>query len=87
MHSSPTILRSSVVGCARKYEKSFKKGVFLVMKGSCTTFHKVNIRKSAKIQNTWLMIKKRSAPGFRHWFNSKFVHHLIPTETVRGKLN
>src|SRR6218665_479848 len=36
----PNILRSSVVGCARKYEKS-KKGVFLVRKGSCTTFNKV----------------------------------------------
>src|SRR6218665_3235246 len=34
----PNILRSSVVGCARKYEKS-KKGVFLVRKGSCTKGH------------------------------------------------
>jgi len=34
----PNILRSSVVGCARKHEKS-KKGVFLVRKGSCTKGH------------------------------------------------
>src|SRR6218665_116306 len=49
MHPSPNILRSSVVGCARRYEQS-KKGchigiffyeivVFLVRKGSKTTFN------------------------------------------------
>src|SRR6218665_1444082 len=47
MHPSPNILRSSLVGCARKYEQS-KKGVIkeffaeigvLVRKGSYTTFH------------------------------------------------
>ena len=51
----PNILRSSVAGCARKYEKSKKKGVtkelfsekedFLVKKGSYTTFHRVTIWK------------------------------------------
>src|SRR6218665_1326595 len=45
MHSPPpNILRSSVVGCARKCEKS-KKGVFIVRKGSYTTSNKVTIRK------------------------------------------
>src|SRR6218665_2073776 len=38
----PNILRSSVVGCARKYEQS-KKGVFLVRKWSYTTFNIVKI--------------------------------------------
>jgi len=53
MHPSPNILRSSVVGCARKYEHSKKGvkelfceiGVFLVKNGSYTTFHTVKIRK------------------------------------------
>ena len=44
MHPSPNILRSSIVGCARKHEQS-KKGVFLVRKGSCTTVNIVKIRK------------------------------------------
>ena len=41
----PNILRSSVVGCARKYEKSLKRcfsceaRVILVRKGSCTKGH------------------------------------------------
>ena len=55
MHPSPNrnILRSSVVGCAQKYEQSFKKGVskelfselgvFLVKKGSHMPFHTVKI--------------------------------------------
>ena len=49
----PNILRSSVVGCARKYEQSLKKGVikqffsvvFHVKKGSYRTFNTVKIRK------------------------------------------
>src|SRR6218665_3129101 len=67
MHPPPHILRSSVVGCARKYEQS-KKGVineffseivvFLVKKGSYTTFNTVKIR---KIRKTWSMTKKRSS--------------------------
>src|SRR6218665_1363846 len=71
MHPSPpNILRSSVVGCARKYEES-KKGVvkeffseimvFLVKKGSFTTFNRVKIRriwkKKEKIRKTWSMTK------------------------------
>src|SRR6218665_370726 len=60
----PNILRSSVVGCPRKYKQS-KKGVikeffseivvFLVKKGSCTTFNTVKIW---KIRKTWSMTKK-----------------------------
>src|SRR6218665_4171128 len=60
------ILRSSVVGCARKYEQS-KKGVikelfseivvFLVKKGTYTTFNTVKIlkiwKKKGKIRKTW----------------------------------
>src|SRR6218665_346665 len=45
----PNILRSSVVGCARKYEKSKKKCFYceerVMYEGSCTTFNKVKIRK------------------------------------------
>src|SRR6218665_2879927 len=60
MHPSPppNILRSSVVGCARKYEQSKKrchKGilfseivVFLVRKGLYTTFNIVKYGKSGK---------------------------------------
>src|SRR6218665_3912816 len=63
----PNILRSSVVGCARKYEKS-KKGVFLVRERSCTTFNKVKIRKirqkRGKIRKTWSMTKKWSSEIF-----------------------
>ena len=68
MHPSPNILISSVVGCARKHEQSFKKGVikkffseiavFLVKKGSYTTFQTVKIW---KIRKTWSMTKKRSS--------------------------
>jgi len=61
MHPSTNILRSCVVGCARKYERS-KKGVIkeffseivvvLVRKGSYTTFNIVkdteNLRKERK---------------------------------------
>ena len=71
MHPSPNILRSSVVGCARKYEQS-KKGVikeffseivvFLVRNGSYTTFNIVKIRKiwekNWKIWKIWSMTKK-----------------------------
>ena len=39
----PNILRSSVVGCARKYEKSKKNGVFIVRKRLCTISIKVKI--------------------------------------------
>src|SRR6218665_3084438 len=60
----PNILRSSVVGCARKYEKS-KKGVFVVRKGSCTKGHVRHLtkqsedpEKSVKIRTTWSMTKK-----------------------------
>src|SRR6218665_3853812 len=57
----PNILRRSVVGCARKYEQS-KKGVFLVRKGSYTTFNIVMIRKiwekRGKIRKSWSMTKK-----------------------------
>src|SRR6218665_546431 len=55
------ILRSSVVGCVRTYEKS-KKGVFLVRKGLCTICNKVKIRKirekRGKLRKTWSMTKK-----------------------------
>ena len=76
--SVPTnILRSSVVGRARKYEQS-KKGVvkeffseivvFLVKKGSYTTFNRVKIRriwkKKGKIRKIWSMTKK-SHKNFR----------------------
>src|SRR6218665_594661 len=68
----PNILRSSVVGCARKYEQSFKKGVikeffseivvFLLRKGSYTTFNIAKIRKiwekKGKIRKNWSMTKK-----------------------------
>jgi len=71
MHPSPNILRSSVVGCAGKYEQS-KKGVikeffseivaFLVRKGSYTTFNIVKKgkiwEKKGKIRKTWAMTKK-----------------------------
>ena len=63
----PNILRSSVVRCARKYER-VKKGVFLVRKGSCTTFIRAKIRKTrekrGKIRRTWSMTKKRSSEIF-----------------------
>src|SRR6218665_2958744 len=63
----PNILRSSVVSCARKYEKS-KKGVFLVRKGLCTICNKVKIRKirekRGKIRKTWPMTKTRSSEIF-----------------------
>src|SRR6218665_1531382 len=65
----PNILRSSVVGCARKYEQS-KKGVFLVRKESYTTFRSniVNIRKiwekEGKIRKIWSMTKKKSSEIF-----------------------
>ena len=67
----PNILRSSVVGCARKHEQSKKIDVikeffseigpmvlFLVKKGSYTTFNTVKIR---KIRKTWSMTKKKSS--------------------------
>src|SRR6218665_1907842 len=68
----PNILRSSVVGCARKYEQSFKKGVikeffseivvFILRKGSYTTFNVAKIRKiwekKGKIRKNWSMTKK-----------------------------
>ena len=58
MHPSPNILRSSIVGCAGKYKKS-KKGVFLVRKGSHTTFNIVKKgkiwEKKGKIRKTWSM--------------------------------
>src|SRR6218665_3022814 len=45
-----------------------KKGVFLVRKGSNTTFYIVKIRKmcekKGKIRKTWLMTKKRSSEMF-----------------------
>src|SRR6218665_3571224 len=77
MHPSPNILRSSVVGCAGKYEQS-KKGVikeffseivaFLVKKGSYTTFNIVKKgkiwEKKGKIRKTWSMTKKRSSEIF-----------------------
>src|SRR6218665_1939842 len=68
MHSSPNILRSSVVGCARKYEKS-KKRCFsceerVMYEGLCTAFNKVKIRKSVKIRKTWAMTKRRSSEIF-----------------------
>src|SRR6218665_2950885 len=56
------ILRSSVVGCVRKYEKS-KRDVFLVRKGLCTISNKVKIRKIRekrwKIRKTWSMTKRK----------------------------
>jgi len=60
----PNILRISVVGWARKLEQSKKIGVkeffseivlFLVKKGSYTTFDTVKIR---RIRKTWSMTKK-----------------------------
>ena len=63
MHPPPNVLRSSVVGCVRKYEES-KKGVFLVRKGSYRTFNIVKIRKiwekKEKIRKTWSMTKRSS---------------------------
>ena len=65
MHWSPQFLRISVVGWARKLEQSKKIGVkeffseivlFLVKKGSYTTFDTVKIR---RIRQTWSMTKKR----------------------------
>jgi len=54
----PPIFWSSVVGCARKYEQS-KKNVFLVRKGSYTTFNIGKIReKKWKIRKTRSMTKK-----------------------------
>src|SRR6218665_636597 len=75
MHPSHNILRSSVVGCARKNEQSKKKGVIkeffseivvsLVWKGSYTTFNTVKIwkiwEKIRKIRKTWSVTKKRSS--------------------------
>jgi len=64
MHWSPQFLRISVVGWARKLEQSKKIGVkeffseivlFLVKKGSYTTFDTVKIR---RIRKTWSMTKK-----------------------------
>src|SRR6218665_369602 len=68
MYSSPpNILRSSVVGCARKYEQS-KKSVFLARKGLCTISNKVKIRKirekRGKIRKIWSMTLKRSSEIF-----------------------
>ena len=71
--STPNILRSSVVRCARKYEQSKKDVikklfseivVFLVKKLSYTTFDTVKIwkiwEKIGKIRKTWSMTKKTS---------------------------
>src|SRR6218665_3563147 len=48
--------------------KRVKKGVFLVRKGSCTTFSRAKIRKirekRGKIRQTWSMTKKRSSQIF-----------------------
>src|SRR6218665_632354 len=75
---TPDILRSSVVGCARKYEQS-KKGVIkeffseivvvLVRKGSYTTLNIVkdteNLGKErGKIRKTWSMSKKKVIRNF-----------------------
>jgi len=77
----PNNLRSSVVGCSRKYEQSLKrchKGilfwnsgypvVFLVRKGSYTTFNVVKIRKirekKLKIRKTWSLTKKKVIRNF-----------------------
>src|SRR6218665_312538 len=58
----PNILRSSVVGCARKYAKS-KKRCFcceerVMYEVSCMIFNKVRSGKSVKIRKTWSMTKK-----------------------------
>src|SRR6218665_1816062 len=67
MHPSPNILRNSVVGCARKYEQS-KKCVFLVRKGSYTTFNIVKIwniwEKRGNIRKTWSMTKEKVIRNF-----------------------
>ena len=66
----PNILRSSVVGHERKHR--VKKGVvfseivlFVVKKGSYTTFYTVKLRriwkKGVKIRKTWSTAKKRSS--------------------------
>ena len=63
----PNILRSSVVGCAWKYEQS-ENGGFLVRKWSYTTFNIVNIRKmwekKGKIRRTKSMTKKKVIRNF-----------------------
>ena len=70
--SPPNILRSSVVGCARKYEeikkcviKEFFSEIVVVLarKGSYTTFNIVKDTenpgtKKGKIRKTWSMTKK-----------------------------
>src|SRR6218665_3298443 len=95
MHPPPNILRSSVVGCARKCEQS-KKGVikefsflkyivvFLVRKGSYTTFNIVKIglriiawEKKGKIRKTWSMTKKRSSEIFAVKIEIFFQKNLI----------
>src|SRR6218665_1979379 len=58
----PNILRSIVVGCARKYAKS-KKRCFcceerVMYEVSCMIFNKVRSGKSVKIRKTWSMTKK-----------------------------
>ena len=77
---SPNILRSSVVGLARKHEQSKKIGIvkeffsgivfFLVKKGSYTTFYTVKIRgilkKRINIRKTW-WLKKKGHQKFWAW--------------------
>jgi len=67
MHTSPNIFRSSVVGCAGKYEQGLKKGVFIARKGSYTTFtisHSTNTehlgRKRGNTKNQVDEFKERS---------------------------
>ena len=45
MHSSPPIFREVVLSDVRESMNRVKEGVFVVRKGSCTTFNKVKIRK------------------------------------------
>ena len=68
----PNILRSSVVGCARKYEQSKKtchQGIIFRNRGfpreewviyTCMTFRTVGL-KIVKIIKTWSISKKRSS--------------------------
>jgi len=82
----PNILRSSVVGCARKYEQSkkghqnflrqkCKKGDFLVRKGSCTTSNKVrkSVKREGKFEKPGRSLKKD--PSFEP------ISHIYATRT------
>src|SRR6218665_4229608 len=64
----PNILRSSVVGCARKYEQSKKRCFSCEGDIRHLAFNIVNILKiwknKGEIQKTWSMTKKRSSEIF-----------------------